>query len=52
MEIPNVDDEFLNLFIPENSEFTHEEVIEEFNYYVFRMMNLSLDALQHNQFFK
>jgi len=45
MEIPNVDNEFINLFIPENSEFLNEEIIEEFNFYIFKMMNLSIDAL-------
>ena len=45
MEIPNVDNEFINLFIPENSEFLKDEILEEFNYYIFKMMNLSFDAL-------
>lgn len=49
MELPVVDNEFLSLFLPDNSEFTSEEILEEFKIYIFRIMNLSLDSLIQEQ---
>jgi hypothetical protein len=49
MELPIVDNEFMTLFLSENSEFTTDDVLEEFKIYIFRIMNLSVDALIQEQ---
>lgn len=49
MELPVVDNEFLSLFIPDNSEFSTDDVIEEFKFYIFRLMNLTVDSLIQEQ---
>lgn len=49
MELTIEDSEFLNLFLPESSPFTTEEILEEFKIYIFRMMNLSVDSLIQEQ---
>jgi hypothetical protein len=49
MELPVVDNEFISLFLPETSEFTTEDVLEEFKFYIFRIMNLTIDTLIQEQ---
>jgi len=49
MELPIVDNNFISLFIPETSEFTTEDIIEDFKYYIFIVMKLSVDALIQEQ---
>jgi hypothetical protein len=45
MEISVLDNEFLSLFFPENSEFSNDEVLEEYKYFIFIIMKSSADAL-------
>lgn len=45
----SVSNEFLSLFIPESSEFTSDDLIQEFKIYVFRMMNITVDSLIQEQ---
>lgn len=40
-----LDNEFLSLFLPENSEFSSDEILEEFKLYIFIVSKLSVDAL-------
>lgn len=47
--MPIVDNEFLSLFLPENSILNSNDILEEFKFYIFRMMNLSLDNLIQEQ---
>ena len=49
MELPIVDNEFLGLFLPENSIYKTDDVIEEFKFYIFRIMNLSVEDLIQEQ---
>jgi hypothetical protein len=49
MELPIIDNDFLSLFIPENSEFSNEEILEDFKFYIFIIMKLSVDALIQEQ---
>lgn len=49
MELPVVDNEFLSLFIPENSSVGSNDLIEEFKFYIFRIMNLSIEDLMQEQ---
>jgi hypothetical protein len=45
MELPVLDNEFLSLFIPENSEFSSDEILDDFKFYIFIISKLSVDAL-------
>ena len=49
MELPVLDNEFLSLFLPDNSEFTTEEIIDDYKFYIFIIMKLSVDALIQEQ---
>ena len=49
MEMPIVDNEFLDLFLPETSEINSNDLIEEFKFYIFRIMNLSVENLMQEQ---
>ena len=51
MDLPIVDNEFISLFLPETSEFKTEDVLEEFKFYIFRIMNLTVDTLIQEQVF-
>lgn len=48
-DMPNVDDDFLGLFVPESSPFSPEDIIEEFKIYVFKLMNISIDVVLQEQ---
>lgn len=41
----SVSNDFLSLFLPEQSEFTTDEIINEFKIYIFRLMNITVDSL-------
>lgn len=45
----SVSNDFISMFIPESSEFSTEEIIDEFKIYVFRMMNITIDSLVQEQ---
>jgi hypothetical protein len=45
MELPVLDNEFLSLFLPEISEFSTDEILEDFKFYIFIVSKLSVDAL-------
>ena len=47
--MPIVDNEFLSLFLPENSILNSNDILEEFKFYIFRIMNLTLDNLVQEQ---
>lgn len=47
--MPIVDNEFLDLFLPDSSEVNSNELIEEFKFYIFRIMNLSVEDLMQEQ---
>jgi len=49
MEMPIVDNEFLSLFLPEDSNFSTDEILHELKFYIFRLMSLSLDSLLQEQ---
>ena len=49
MELPNVDNDFISLFIPETSCFPMEDLLEEFKIYVFKIMNISIDMIFQEQ---
>ncbi len=49
MEMPVVDNEFLDLFLPEASEVNSNDIIEEFKFYIFRIMNLTIEDLIQEQ---
>jgi hypothetical protein len=49
MEMPIVENEFLDLFLPENSILNSNDILEEFKFYIFRIMNLTLDNLIQEQ---
>jgi hypothetical protein len=49
MEMPIVDNEFISLFLPEDSSFTTEDILNDFKFYIFRLMSLSLDSLIQEQ---
>jgi len=49
MEMPIVDNEFLDLFLPESLEVNSNDLIEEFKFYIFRIMNLSVEDLMQEQ---
>lgn len=44
-----VSNEFLSLFLPEQSSFNSEEIREEFKIYIFRLMNITVDSLIQEQ---
>jgi len=45
----SVSNDFLSLFLPEQSEFTTEDLIEEFKIYIFKLMNITVDGLIQEQ---
>ena len=45
----SISNNFLDLFIPEQSIFTKEELIEVFKTYIFKLMNLDLESLIQEQ---
>lgn len=45
----SVSNDFLSLFIPESSEFTSDDIIQEFKIFLFRMMNITVDSLKQEQ---
>lgn len=47
--MPIVDNEFLDLFLPDSSEVSSNDLIEEFKFYIFRIMNLSVEDLMQEQ---
>lgn len=49
MDLPNVDNEFISLFMPESSVFSSEEIVEEFKIYIFKIMNTSMDMIFQEQ---
>lgn len=49
MELPNVDNEFISLFISDSSAFQSEDILEEFKIYIFKIMNLSIDMIFQEQ---
>jgi len=49
MEMPIVDNEFISLFLPEDSSFSTEDILNDFKFYIFRLMSLSLDSLIQEQ---
>jgi hypothetical protein len=49
MELPNVDNEFIGLFVPETSPFNTEDILEEFKIYIFNLMKLSIDMVLQEQ---
>ena len=36
MNLPRIDNDFLSLFLPDNSDFNKTELIEEFEIYIFK----------------
>jgi hypothetical protein len=49
MELPIVDNEFLSLFLPETSEFNMDDILNDFKFYIFKMMSLGIDSLIQEQ---
>lgn len=49
MEFQILNNDFTSLFLPEQSEFNSEEILEDFKYYIFIIMKLSFDALIQEQ---
>jgi hypothetical protein len=49
LDMPVVDNEFISLFIPDNSEFKSEDVLDEFKIYIFKISNLTVDSLIQEQ---
>lgn len=45
----SVSNDFISLFFPEHSEFTTEDILEEFKIYIFRLMNITVDSLIQEQ---
>ena len=45
----SVSNDFLSLFLPEQSEFKTEEILEEFKIYIFKLMNITVDSLIQEQ---
>ena len=45
----SVSNDFLSLFLPEQSEFKTEEILEEFKIYIFKLMNITIDSLIQEQ---
>ena len=45
----SISNNFLDLFIPEQSNFTKEELIEVFKTYIFKLMNLDMESLIQEQ---
>ena len=41
----SVSNDFISLFLPDQSEFTTDEIINEFKIYIFRLMNITVDSL-------
>ena len=41
----SVSNDFISLFLPDQSEFTTDEIIDEFKIYIFRLMNITVDSL-------
>ncbi len=49
MEMPIVDNEFLDLFLTESTAVNNNDLLEEFKFYIFRIMNLSIEDLLQEQ---
>ena len=45
----SISNNFLSLFIPEQSKFSNEEIIEVFKTYIFKIMNMDMDSLIQEQ---
>ena len=45
----SISNNFLDLFIPEQSNFSKEEIIEVFKTYIFKLMNLDMESLIQEQ---
>ena len=45
----SISNNFLSLFIPEQSNFSKEEIIEVFKTYIFKLMNMDMDSLIQEQ---
>jgi hypothetical protein len=52
MEVSVLDNEFLSLFFPENSDFSNDDILEEYKYFIFIIMKSSSDALIQEKVFK
>ena len=45
----SINNNFLSLFIPEQSNFTNDEIIEVFQLYIFKLMDMDIDSLIQEQ---
>ena len=45
----SISNNFLSLFIPEQSNFTNDEIIEVFQIYIFKLMDMDIDSLIQEQ---
>ena len=45
----SISNNFLSLFIPEQSDFSSNEIIEEFKVYIFKLMNMNIESLIQEQ---
>ena len=45
----SISNNFLSLFIPEQSNFTNDEILEVFKTYIFKLMNMDMDSLIQEQ---
>jgi hypothetical protein len=45
----SISNNFLSLFIPEQSNFTNDEIIEVFKTYIFKLMNMDMESLIQEQ---
>lgn len=49
MDLTINDQEFLNLLIPEETNFNQSDIIDELNLYIYKIMNLSVENLIQEQ---
>jgi hypothetical protein len=47
--MPVIDNEFISLFIPSDTDFRSEDVLDEFKIYIFKVSNLTIDSLIQEQ---
>ena len=45
----SISNNFLSLFIPEQSDFSSNEIVEEFKVYIFKLMNMNIESLIQEQ---
>ena len=45
----SVSNDFLSLFLPEQSEFKTDDILDEFKIYIFKLMNITVDSLIQEQ---